>query len=123
MDNPTIEIFRTGRHVAESGFVRDYTLEDLANLSTSYDPTLHEAPIVIGHPVNNAPAWGWVKGLRLDGDRLHADLSQVDPRFAAWLNSKLCRMEKYALVTYIGTTKVWIIVCFLIIYRRWHCGC
>lgn len=77
----TIEIFRTGRHVAESGYERDYTAADLEDMAISYDPALHEAPVVIGHPVTNAPAYGWVQGLRLDGDRLLADLTQVDTQF------------------------------------------
>ncbi|WP_246520195.1 peptidase [Ancylobacter lacus] len=55
---------------------------DLAAMAASYDPSKHHAPIVIGHPRTDAPAWGWVDGLSVRGDRLVAAPSRVDPSFA-----------------------------------------
>lgn len=78
----TIEIFRAGRHTANSGETLDFSADALAAAAAGYDPTLHEAPIVIGHPANDAPAYGWVRGLRLDGDRVVAELEQLDEQFA-----------------------------------------
>ncbi len=79
---PSIEIFRAGRHVDMSGREIEFTREDLAELASSYDPAVHEAPVVVGHPKTNAPAYGWVKRLTLDGDVLKAELGQLDPAFA-----------------------------------------
>lgn len=79
---PSIEIFRAGRHVDMAGREIEFTREDLAELASSYDPTVHEAPVVVGHPKTNAPAYGWVKRLTLDGDVLKAELGQLDPAFA-----------------------------------------
>ncbi|HET8898100.1 MAG TPA: hypothetical protein VFN09_04925 [Rhodanobacteraceae bacterium] len=77
-----IEIFRAGRHVDMHGRAFDLTTADLAAIASGYDPARHEAPLVIGHPQLNAPAYGWVKGLRVDGNTLVADTHQVDPAFA-----------------------------------------
>ena len=44
---------------------------------------MHEAPIVIGHPSDNAPAYGWVSGLSFDeGAGLEAEPAQVEAQFA-----------------------------------------
>ena len=41
----------------------------------------HEAPIVIGHPKNNDPAFGWVKDLKKIGNVLYAKFKDVVPEF------------------------------------------
>jgi hypothetical protein len=35
----------------------------LAECAAVYDPQMHEAPIVIGHPKDNGPAFGWIEKL------------------------------------------------------------
>lgn len=79
---PQIEIFRAGNHVDTAGKALAVTAGDLAGIAARYDRGLHEAPVVVGHPTLDAPAYGWVKGLKVDGDRLVADLDQVDASFA-----------------------------------------
>lgn len=79
---PSIEIFRAGPHRTAQGKPVTVTAADLAAVAASYDPAAHEAPAVIGHPKDTDPAYGWVKGLRVDGDRLVADLDQVNDDFA-----------------------------------------
>jgi hypothetical protein len=76
-----IEIFRTGRHRAGNGPVLDFSESDLAAAADAYDPSLSEAPIVVGHPRTNAPAFGWVRKLEHDADRLSAHAHQVDAEF------------------------------------------
>ena len=39
------------------------------------------APVVVGHPEANAPAFGWVDSLRRVGDRLQAKLRDITPAF------------------------------------------
>lgn len=78
-----IEIFRAGRHVDMHGREFDITAEHVAATARCYDPAKHEAPVVIGHPKTNAPAYGWVTGLRADGDLLLASVQQMDPAFAS----------------------------------------
>ena len=82
-----IEIFRAGKRPDSSGQMTNITLQDLMQAVTAYDPTLHEAPAVIGHPKDTAPAYAWVKGLALDGDVLKAELVQIAPDFAEMLEA------------------------------------
>ena len=77
-----IEIFRAGRHVAASGKAVEFTEADIAAIARNYRPGLHEAPIVLGHPKDNAPAYGWADRLRARGARLQAEVAQVEPSFA-----------------------------------------
>lgn len=77
-----IPIFRPGRHIAMSGQALAFSEADLAATAGAYDPALHEAPLVVGHPRHDAPAYGWVSRLRYSGDTLEAEPDQVDPAFA-----------------------------------------
>lgn len=79
---PWIEIFRAGDYRAKGkGLV---TREDLDRVVQNYDPSFHEAPVTIGHPQDNLPAFGWVERLAMNGDVLVAKEKQVDPQFDEW---------------------------------------
>ena len=75
-------IFRAGRHRTISGKVIEFSEVDLAAIAAAYDPAVHEAPLVAGHPKTDDPAMGWVSGLKCVGPRLEADFRQTDPAFA-----------------------------------------
>ncbi|CAN5611025.1 hypothetical protein BH10PSE5_BH10PSE5_01310 [soil metagenome] len=77
-----IQLFKAGRHRSTSGKVFEFTEADVAQIAASYDPALHGAPIVLGHPKSNDPAWGWAKGLSVEDGILVADPERVDPAFA-----------------------------------------
>ncbi len=62
------EIFKTGSHTSDKGVSKDYTLEDLNFIAQSYKPEEDEAPIVIGHPEDNDPAFGWISSLSVSED-------------------------------------------------------
>ncbi len=81
-----IEIFKPGKHTAMSGAVIEFTEADLKAIAAAYDPTLHEAPIVVGHPKIDAPAYGWAKSLTYSS-ALEAEPDQVDPAFAELVNA------------------------------------
>jgi len=70
-------IFRTGTHTDSNGTSRNWTKADLDHAVESYDPKKREAPLVLGHPKNNGPAFGWVEKLRRTGDVLEAAFKQV----------------------------------------------
>ncbi|MFB2553346.1 peptidase [Ensifer soli] len=76
------EIFRAGQHTSSQGIALGASVESLVAFAEAYDPAQHQAPIVIGHPKTNAPAWGWIKSLSVKGDRLIAEAERVDPTFA-----------------------------------------
>lgn len=77
----SIQIFKAGKHTAMSGAALSFTEADLKASAAAYDPAKHEAPIVVGHPAHDAPAYGWVKSLSF-ADGLEAVHQQVDPAFA-----------------------------------------
>ena len=76
------EIFRTGTHTSLNGQTKDFSETDLDTIASSYDPQQHEAPIVIGHPETNAPAYGWIEKIKRVGDRLIAFPRQVSSEFS-----------------------------------------
>jgi len=68
------EIFKTGSHTSDKGIQKEYSLDDLNFIAQSYKPDEDEAPIVIGHPIDNSPAYGWVSSLEVTEDgKLVAD--------------------------------------------------
>lgn len=85
--NDWMEVFAAGEHVSTSGAKRKWTVADLQHMADAYDPEKHEAPMVVGHPADNDPAYGWVKALRVDGTKLLALPGQVAPEFAEWVKS------------------------------------
>ena len=78
----TLHIFKPGRQTAMNGLTLEFSESDLAASAAAYDPAKHEAPIVIGHPKHDAPAYGWVKSLATADDGLQAEPHQVDAAFA-----------------------------------------
>lgn len=77
------EIFTPGKHTAANGVTLEFG-EDLLKASiAAYDPALHEAPIVVGHPKDNHPAFGWIKGLQFSEDgRVMAIPGELDADFS-----------------------------------------
>ncbi|PWR23362.1 peptidase [Zavarzinia compransoris] len=84
----TIDIFRTGRHIAASGEALTFSAADLAATVAAYDPATHDAPLVVGHPASDDPAYGWVAGLAVEGDLLRAVTRDVEPAFAELVNGR-----------------------------------
>lgn len=77
-----IEIFKGGRQTDSQG--RDHDGDTIIESAvSSFNPSVHEPPLVIGHPIDNAPAFGWVEGLKtaiVGGTKvLLAKFKQVTP--------------------------------------------
>lgn len=79
---PVIEIFAAGTHTAMSGQQLAFAEADLQATADGYDPALHQAPVVIGHPKTDDPAYGWVSSVAAADGRMTAHLDQLDPAFA-----------------------------------------
>ncbi len=84
---PPFEIFAPGRHTAMNGDTLTFAAGDLAATATAYDPAVRQAPICIGHPKHDMPAYGWVNGLTVENGRLVAGTEQVDAAFAAMVEA------------------------------------
>lgn len=82
-----LKIFRAGRHTAHNGQVLEFGEADLLATIQAYDPDLHEAPLVVGHPGLDAPAYGWVRALSFADGAMNAEPDQVDPAFAELVNA------------------------------------
>ena len=92
-----IAVFRTGRHTDSHGHEKDWTESDLDKIAGGYDPKTHEAPVVIGHPKENAPAYGWVEGLEREGDTLFARIKPTVDEFAGWVKRGLWKKRSISL--------------------------
>ena len=76
--NQWIDLFRAGDHGSKGMF----TQEDVQQIADNYKTEFHEAPAVIGHPANDAPAYGWWEKVRRVGDLLQGKLKDdVNPAF------------------------------------------
>lgn len=84
-----IPIFKAGRHTPMTGAAIDFSDDVIRAAVAAYDPTLHEAPIVVGHPKDNHPAYGWVQSLEFDEatGEIVAIPQQVDPAFAEMVDA------------------------------------
>lgn len=76
------ELFKAGTHTAAGGATLSFSESDLQAAVAAYDPAVHEAPIVVGHPKDNAPAYGWIKSLSFADGSITAEPAQVDADFA-----------------------------------------
>lgn len=72
-----IQIFKPkGALTSMEGVQVSLTAADLQDIATAYNPNVHEAPLTIGHPTHDAPAYGWVKSLSFADGALNADCEQ-----------------------------------------------
>ena len=83
----TLAIFRAGTHTANSGQSIAFSEADLEATVKAYDPARHEAPLVVGHPKADAPAYGWVKALAFSDGEVSAEPHQVQAEFEEMVNS------------------------------------
>ena len=75
-----IHVFKAGDQTSAQGVQRTFSPKDLQQVVATYDPTIHEAPLVIGHQGDNdsVPSFGWIKGFSRQGDNLYADVEFTD---------------------------------------------
>ncbi len=78
-----IEIFRAGTHRDDAGNTHSFTRAQLEEMAATYNAALREAPLTVGHPKDNLPAYGWVNRVYInEAGNLAIDPHQVDPQFA-----------------------------------------
>ena len=94
---PEIISLKPGRYLDSKGIERQFSAEDLQATAAAYDTALHEAPIVIGHPKHDSPAFGWIKGVSFDGDELKLEADQVNPEFSEMHRSGAFKKHSIAL--------------------------
>lgn len=85
-----IRSFTAGQRTDSEGRKHNFSEADVRELVESYDPTVYEAPLCIGHPKTNTPAYGRVKSLEFAaGGHVDAHPHKVQPEFAEWVDRGL----------------------------------
>jgi hypothetical protein len=88
------EIFKVGTHTSANGVTKDYTIDHLHQIVQNHsDPT----PIVVGHPKDNSPAFGWIKNLFIKGESLFAEASDLVPEFLDLIKQKIYKNRSVSL--------------------------
>jgi len=75
-----IHVFKAGDQTSAQGVQRKFTPKELKQVVDNYDPSIHEAPLVLGHQGDNdsLPSFGWIKGFQSDGQNLFAEVAFTD---------------------------------------------
>ncbi len=75
-----IHVFKSGDQTSAQGVARSFSTKDLDEVVKSYDPMIHEAPLVLGHQgdSDSLPSYGWIKGFERVGDNLYANVAFTD---------------------------------------------
>ena len=92
-----IEVFRTGIHTDSVGNTRDWTEDDLKKIEKNYNPEKNEAPIVVGHPTDSSPAYGWVEKIKEENGILWAKCKDVIPEFIDMVKKGLFKKRSISL--------------------------
>ena len=94
-----IEIFRAGKQTDSKGKSKTWTEADLDKIVSAYNENKsgHEAPLVIGHPKTDAPAYGWVKSLSRKGSSLFMETSSVVKEFQEAVNKGMFKKRSISL--------------------------
>ena len=82
-----LEIFKSGTHTTMDGKRLSFSEADIQATKDAYDPAVVRAPLVVGHPKTDDPAYGWVSSLDFSSNVLTAAPNQVEPEFAEMVNS------------------------------------
>lgn len=75
-----IHVFKAGDQTSAQGVSRTFSTKDLDQVVSTYDPGIHEAPLVLGHQGDNdsLPSYGWIKGFSRVGENLYAEVAFTD---------------------------------------------
>jgi len=81
-----IPVLQTGKITDSGGTEHDFTIEKLNAIADAYDPEFRKAPLVIGHPKTDGPAYGWTAALKCVGEFLLALPEKVHEAFRTAVN-------------------------------------
>ena len=86
---PTIRLARVGKFTSNEGVEVSFSEEMLAQIADAYDPAADPAPLVVGHPRLDDPAYGWVDSLAVEGGELLARPgADIEPTFAEMVRAR-----------------------------------
>lgn len=91
------EVFRAGEQTDSKGRTQFFTEADLDSIVANHNAD-DPAPLVVGHPKNNDPAYGWTTDLKRDGDTLFAKAGDVATEFESAVQAKHYRKRSVSIV-------------------------
>lgn len=99
-----VEAFAAGRHTDAEGKTKDWSDDDIKEIAEKYNaqaatdnPQRRIAPVVIGHPQDDSPAYGWIDKAKAAGNKLMLKLTQLQPEFVKSLKMGLYKMRSISL--------------------------
>ncbi|GIX17706.1 MAG: hypothetical protein KatS3mg119_1892 [Rhodothalassiaceae bacterium] len=92
-----VHALRPGRFQADP-MPLEVTIADIQAIAAAYDPERYQAPVVIGHPKTDDPAWGWVTAASARDDGLWLDVELL-PEMAELVREGRYRAVSVALWT------------------------
>lgn len=90
-------VFKSGEQTDSRGRKNTFTEQDLDSIVANHsadDP----APLVVGHPKTNHPAYGWTEALKREGNTLYAKATDVVTEFEQAVKNKLYRKRSISIV-------------------------
>ena len=84
VETTRIRLISPGTYTSVEGIEVPFTEADLRAAADAYDPAGDPAPLVIGHPKLDAPAYGWAARIVYEDGALQAepDSKTLEPQFA-----------------------------------------
>ncbi|QMW15976.1 hypothetical protein H3302_07930 [Pseudoalteromonas sp. MT33b] len=80
------EVFKAGTQTDSKGNTQTFSNADLNSVVANFTPKT--APLVIGHPKMDSPAWGWASELKAEDGVLYAKADEVSSEFAQAVEDK-----------------------------------
>ena len=88
-----VEVFRPGTFRAMNGQEYAFSRDDVAAMAANYDADKAPAPVVVGHPKHDDPAFGWAEGFEVnEAGTLVANLNKLSPEFVSAVEDGRYRM-------------------------------
>lgn len=96
-----VDVFKVGEHTDSEGTKQVWSEDDIATIVETYnnqdEDSKHIAPIVLGHPETDAPAYGWVESLKQEGTTLKAKLVELSEDLIEGIKKGLYKFQSIAL--------------------------
>ena len=77
-----LHLLRPGEFTDARGTKVSLSESEIRDIAAGYDPSRHEAPLVVGHPRSDKPAFGWIDKLEAGSRGLFGTPKQVAPEFS-----------------------------------------
>jgi len=83
------DIFKEGIHFDTAGRRHVITADDLQKIERKFSEAKDDVALVVGHPKTNSPAFGWLKRVKVFGDKLRGSAEDIVPEFAEAVRKRI----------------------------------